>query len=383
MQEGKLFNGRELEQLKNFLEFMGLNYDEGIEHSVCLYNDESEIIATGSVDQNVLKCIAIHPDYQGQGLAGTLVSALIQYQYEHGRTHLLLYTKPLNEVMFSDLGFYTIIKTSTVLFMENRVRGFSSWQKSLTEETPVCALNSKAAIGCIVANCNPFTLGHRYLIEESLKQCDYLHLFVLSDKRSFYPPDLRYQMVKAGVFHLPRVILHKTSDYIVSAATFPTYFMKEKSVAQKANCELDLELFGRLIAPQLFIRKRFVGTEPTCKVTAVYNQSMKTLLPDFGIDVIEIERKQAAGTAISASMVRDYIKAGNYEAVRSLIPENVLSYLLMKGGGSMYEAQKAGSLKKIFGPYINSSISSEDSSKEKSEKEQALFEMVDDYIEQA
>lgn len=383
MQEGKLLNGKELEKLKNFLDFMGLNYDESIEHSVCFYNDDSEIIATGSVDQNVLKCIAIHPDYQGQGLAGTLMSELIQYQYEHGRTHILLYTKPINEVMFADLGFYTIIKTSVVLFMENRIRGFSSWQNSLREETPACALNTEAVIGCIAANCNPFTLGHRYLIEESLKRCDYLHLFILSDKRSFYPPDLRYQMVKAGISDLPEVILHKASDYIISAATFPTYFIKEKSMAQRANCELDLELFGRLIAPALFISKRFMGTEPTCNVTAVYNQAMKTMLPDLGIDVIEIERKQKAGRAISASSVREYLKAGNYEAVRSLVPENVLSYVLMKGGGSMYEMQKTGSLKKIFGPYINSSISNEDSRSEKSEKEQALFEMVDDYIEQA
>ena len=383
MQEGKQFKGKELDQLKNFLEFMDLSYDEGIEHSVCLYNDDSEIIATGSVDQNVLKCIAVHPDYQGQGLTGTLVSELIQYQYEHGRTHILLYTKPVNETMFSDLGFYTIMKTPKVLLMENKKQGFSSWLNSLKHETPVCALNSDAEIGCIVANCNPFTLGHRYLIEESLKQCDYLHLFVLSDTRSFYPADIRYQMVKEGVADLSGVILHKTSDYMVSAATFPTYFMKEKSVAQKANCELDLELFGRHIAPALSIGKRFVGTEPTCRITSLYNQSMKIRLPDFGIEVIEIERKQADGIAISASFVRDCIKAGHYEAVKSLVPENIFRYVRMKGGGSIMEIQKTDSLRQIFGPYINSSISNDDTSKEKSEKEQALFEMVDDYIEQA
>ena len=36
-------------------------------------------------------------------------------------------------------------------------------------------------------------------------------------------------MVKEGVKDLDRVILHQTSDYIISAATFPTYFMKEKT----------------------------------------------------------------------------------------------------------------------------------------------------------
>ncbi len=332
MQEGKLFKGRELEKLKDFLNKMNLEYEEGLEYNVCLYDENSEIIATGSAEQNVLKCIAIHPDYQGQGLAGTVVSQLVQYEYEQGRTHILLYTRPANELLFEELGFYTVIKTDTVLFMENKVHGFSSWINKLIKETPAQAMDPGRTIGCIVANCSPFTLGHRYLIEEALKQCDYVHLFVLSDKRSFYSADIRYQMVQAGTADLPGVILHKTSDYIVSAATFPTYFMKEKAEAEKANCNLDLELFGRFIAPGLHILKRFAGTEPDCGVTCFYNQSMKRLLPDYGIDVIEIDRKEINGHIISASKVREKIKTGNYDQAAYMIPEPVQKYILKKGG---------------------------------------------------
>lgn len=40
-------------------------------------------------------------------------------------------------------------------------------------------------IGAIVMNCNPFTLGHRYLIETASKQVDTLYIFVVEENKSF------------------------------------------------------------------------------------------------------------------------------------------------------------------------------------------------------
>ena len=305
MLEGRPLKGYELERLKEFLKSMDLDYDTGIEYSICLEDEDYRIIAAGSVEENVLKCIAISPDHQGEGLSGTIISHLTQYEFEKGRSHLLMYTKPKNQAMFEDLGFYTILKT----------------------ESPEDALKEGKVIGAIVANCNPFTLGHRYLIETALKQCDYLHLFVLSDKRTFYSASERYEMVKEGVKDLDRVILHQTSDYIISAATFPTYFMKEKTEAGKANCRLDLELFGKRIAPELHITKRFVGTEPNCAVTDCYNVTMKEVLPGLGIEVTEIQRKEQEGTAISASRVRQAVKEGKTEEIRGLVPESTWKHI--------------------------------------------------------
>ena len=86
---GAPFQGQELKRLKEFLTKMELEYDDGIEYSTCILNDENEIIGTGSVDRNVLKCIAIDPKYQGQGLSAMILSELIQYEFEQGRTHFL------------------------------------------------------------------------------------------------------------------------------------------------------------------------------------------------------------------------------------------------------------------------------------------------------
>lgn len=238
--------------------------------------------------------------------------------------------------------------------MENRSGGFERFVCRLKEETPKEALKGRAAdnaagsepadgahgngqaagacggelkIGAVVANCNPFTCGHRYLLEEALKQCGYLHLFILSDNRSEFPADERFRMVQLGIAGLERIILHRTSDYMISAATFPTYFFKDRSRGQRANCKMDLELFASRIAPALGITERFVGTEPFCTVTNTYNEEMKRMLPRHGITVKEIRRKEMEGMPVSASEVRRRLASGDPEKVKELVPEKVYEYL--------------------------------------------------------
>lgn len=118
---------------------------------------------------------------------------------------------------------------------------------------------------------------------------------------------------------------------MVSAATFPTYFMKEKLRARKANCRLDLELFARKIAPELEIRKRFVGTEPECLVTDSYNRIMQEVLPGYGIQVVEIPRKEFGSQPISASRVREAVKAGCLQDIRDMVPGSTDLHLMEYG----------------------------------------------------
>lgn len=326
--EGRPFLGRELDKLKHFLKRMDLKYDEGIEYSICIMNDDYEIVGTGSVDRNVIKCIAIDSRYQGQGYLATILNSLIQYEFEKSRTHIFIYTKPKNFPMFADLGFYTILQTPDVLFMENQSQGFKSFLNNIKKETPKEALDRKKIVGAIVANCNPFTIGHRYLVEQAASVCDYVHLFVLSDNRNIFSTNDRFEMVRLGIQGLNNVILHHTSDYMISAATFPTYFFKDQLQGKEANCQLDLEMFGEKIAPELGISKRFVGTEPFCKVTDSYNYAMKKMLPIYGIEVKEIMRKMDGEVPVSASAVRNCLTKREYEKVRTLVPQSVYEYLI-------------------------------------------------------
>ncbi len=229
--------------------------------------------------------------------------------------------------MFEGLSFYTVFESESVLFMENRRTGFGDFLRTLERETPPEAMEPGKTIGAIVANCNPVTLGHLYLFEQACLQCDYVHVFILSDARGAIPAQVRYDLVREATRDMPQLILHKASDYMVSAATFPSYFHKDEATAQKANCQLDLALFGSRIAPALGITKRFVGTEPLCKVTRGYNLAMEAELPNHGIEVVEIQRKERDHQVISASLVRQLCQEGAYDRLSTLVPFVTLQYV--------------------------------------------------------
>ena len=81
------------------------------------------------------------------------------------------------------------------------------------------------------------------------------------------------------------------------------------------------------IAPCFGISRRFVGTEPCCPLTGGYNEAMTRILPVFGIDVVEIERKQIFSGVISASRVREIIGNGDLSGLEPFVPPTTLAYL--------------------------------------------------------
>jgi len=316
---GNPMEGRMRERLRMFLAENGLAYDESIRFTAALM-EEDEIIATGSLDGATVKCVAVSPDHQGEDLTARIMTVLVQKAAEDGFHHLMLYTKPRNQHLFAPLGFHPVIRTADVLLMENRRGGLNGFLAELAKPA-----DDRQPVGCIVAHANPFTLGHRYLIETAAAQCAWLHVFILSEDRGMFTPEERLQMAKEGCSDLSNVLIHPTGPYMVSSSTFPTYFLKEKHRAGGIHCELDVRLFGEKIAPALGVTRRYVGTEPNCAVTAQYNAQMKRLLPAYGVDVIEIERKTLAGNVISASRVREKLAAG--ESVSGLLPESTLKII--------------------------------------------------------
>ena len=320
---GRPFRGSMLEELKAFLQADGLRYDEGVEFTVCVM-DGDKIAATGSLDGKICKCIAVSPAYQGEGLSATVLTALRKEAFDRDRRHLFLYTKPKNRWMFEDLGFFAVAETTDTLLMENKRRGLDDFLSSLPRP------DNAGITGAVVANCNPFTLGHRYLMEEAAKQCDTLHVFILSEDKSTVPAADRLRLAREGLADLPNVLVHPGGDYLISSATFPTYFLKEQAKGAEVFCQLDLELFSTRFAPYFGITKRFVGTEPLCQVTNAYNAAMEALLPRRGIEVVQLQRKESDNAPISASRVRALWKEGNFDELATLVPETTLAYLKEK-----------------------------------------------------
>lgn len=295
-----------------------LSPDEQLDSTVLVW-EEDRLIATGSRWGNILKCLAVDDDYRGQDLTATVLTQLRQDAFAADFSHLFLYTKPKNEFLFSGLFFYPVARTADVLLMENRQNGIADFLASL----PVA---EGKTVGAAVMNCNPFTKGHRYLIETAAAECDRLYVLVLSEDRSEFSAQDRLEMVRLGTADLANVTVLPTGPYLISAATFPTYFLKEQAAAQ-VQCQLDIEIFTKYFVPKFGISRRYVGTEPFCPVTARYNAALEAMLPEKGIALRQIPRLEADKTPISASAVRKCLQSGEYEALKALLPATTYEYL--------------------------------------------------------
>lgn len=319
-QSGSPFRANALNELKEFLSRMDLSYDEGIEYTVAIRDAQSRIVACASLQENVIKCVAVDPSLQGEGITATLMTALKREALERGHRHLFLYTKPENAAQFGGIGFYEIARTDSVLLMENRRGGFESWVESVR-----CA-NAHGTIGAAVMNCNPMTNGHRYLIEQAAAQCDTLYLFIVSEDKSAVPARERKKIVEEATAHMGNIHVVQTGRYLISSATFPDYFIKDKSRSGAAWTALDIAVFCRT-AHSLGITRRFVGSEPFCPTTHAYNTAMEHALPHSGIEFIQFPRFEQDGTAISATAVRALVAQGNWQDTRGLVPDATWNYL--------------------------------------------------------
>ena len=315
-----LLPGRRKIVRAKFLASAGLEVDNDVDSTVLIW-DNGNLIATGSRKENILKCIAVSPSHQGEGLTATVLTQLRQDAFNAGCDHLFLYTKPQNLIQFSSLFFYPIAQTDKVLLMEDRPSGIQSFLDTL----PTCDATRKT--GALVMNCNPFTLGHRYVIETAAKECDRVFVFVLSEDKSMFPADVRMELVKQGTADLPNVTVLPTGPYLISSATFPTYFLKERDQAQAIQCQLDIAVFTKYFVPKFGITHRYVGTEPLSAMTDQYNRALLEYLPKAGIEVRLVPRLETGDAPISATNVRQCIADKDFDKLKNLVPPTTLAYI--------------------------------------------------------
>ena len=191
-------------------------------------------------------------------------------------------------------------------------------------------VSANGTTGAIVMNCNPFTLGHRYLAEQAASGVDFLYVFVVEEDKSFFPFTDRFRLVSEGLRDLKNVKVIRSGKFIISTITFPGYFTKDSASEVAVDTSLDLRLFGKYIVPALGIKTRFAGNEPTDIVTRQYNKAMSETLPQYGVEFIEFERITKGNKAISASNVRKLLEEKNMEIIRELVPEVTYKYLCEK-----------------------------------------------------
>lgn len=310
--------------------------------------DGDEILAGGGLDGNVIKCVAVSESARSEGLMNILVSRLIAIAREEGRESVKAFTKPENEGIFKSLGFALIASSPNAILMENGRGGLPEYKKYLA------SLARPGRNGAIVMNANPFTKGHRYLVEQAASQVDNLYVIVVKEDRSRFPYAERKAMIEAGCAGLDNVVVCEGSDYAISAATFPTYFLKKLDDATDTQIALDLDLFVNHIAQPLGVTVRFAGSEPEDALTRRYNELMAEILPGTSvavvrqdhqpdselvegsavrqarrpIDFVEIPRLEQKGKPLSATSLRRALDKGGFKEAMEYIPKSTVPYLV-------------------------------------------------------
>ncbi|MCR5295702.1 MAG: [citrate (pro-3S)-lyase] ligase [Lachnospiraceae bacterium] len=304
----------------------GISRDRNLDYTCAMFDEDYNVIATGSCFKNTLRCFAVSRSHQGEGLLNQIISHLIEYQIGRGNIRLFLYTKESSSRFFGDLGFYEIARVDgTLVFMENRKNGFQNYLDQLAAESPLPENENPGLIGAVVMNANPFTNGHLYLLEKAAAECSLLHLFMVSEDASLVPFAVRKRLMLEGTAHIKNLVCHESGPYIISSATFPSYFLKDEAAVAGGHAKLDIAVFTR-IAKTLGINRRYVGEEKTSEVTRIYNEIMAGELPEAGIECVVIPRKEAGGQPISASTVRVLLKEGRLREAAALLPPSTLAY---------------------------------------------------------
>ena len=316
-------------QVEDFLGSNGLRLGE-VDLYLAVLSREGTILAGGGLRRDIIKCLAVSAAARSLGLSVPLVSRLISEASERGFTNVKVFTKPENRSLFESLGFRLLAEAPKAILMENG-RGLEDY----------CSyLRGHRAPGVIVMNANPFTRGHKYLVE----QASPVVVIPVQEDVSRFPYNERLAMIRSGCDGVADVV--EGSDYQISAATFPTYFLKDLSDAAETQMRLDIDVFGRHIAPAIGARVRYVGSEPADPLTARYNALMKELLPAYGVQLVEIPRltyspdcstdsstspsaplRMTEGL-VTATRVRALLDAGQFKAASALTPESTWPYLL-------------------------------------------------------
>lgn len=325
----QLLTRHELQQARALVERSALSFEENFDNLIGIF-EEGILVAVGARDGNILKMLAIEGAHQGGALLGELVTELIRLGFAAGNDAFFIYTRPGNAPSFEALNFRHLVNHPQLALLEYG-RGI---ERYLERHRP---LVKEGDNGAVVVNCNPFTLGHRFLIETAAARVATLYVFVVREDRSAFPFEVRLRLVSEGVADLENVVVLESSHYAISTLTFPAYFLKSSDPVAQIQMETDLLLFGRHIAPFFGIRRRFIGTEPYCRTTRIYGETMKRILPTCGVETVEIERRQTEGEAVSAYRVRQAMRREAYVSLQDLVPESTLSFILSEEGRAIRE----------------------------------------------
>ncbi len=312
--------------IEQFLSENGLRLDALDYYAAVCDDGNGTIIAGGGLQGATIKCLAVSAAHRDEDIAGKIVSHLLSVANAARHHTVRVFTKPGYRTAFESMSFKLLAEAPEAVFMETGIGGIDEYTAYLRNRSNGFRTNAGThpTTGTIVMNANPFTLGHQYLVREAARQVDRLFVIAVKEDVSEYSYAERLAMIENGCRDIANVCVCHGSDYAISSATFPTYFLKAASDASDTQMALDLDLFKRHIAPALGSTVRFAGSEPDDTFTRRYNQHMLATLGNVTV----VERLCIEGKAVSASAVRRSIAEGNLSAAATLVPKTTLPYLV-------------------------------------------------------
>lgn len=314
-------NQQEAQARQKLLRQAGLANDQQVDYTLGLFEGE-ELVATGSLLGAIIKAVAVAPAYRAENLLAPLVQGLLDRLDTLQQTHAFVYTKPATSRYFNALGFQNLMQTDQIALLEYGYPDFNDYLNFLAQH------KRSGPAAAIVMNADPMTKGHLYLIQQAAQANTTVYVFVLSSEQALFTAKQRLTMVKQATAALTNVVVLPTRGYLVSQATFPSYFLKDQADLNLAKQQalVDAQLFRQKLAPALAIEQRYVGSEPDSAVTAIYNQVLKRVF-ESKLKLQIIPRLQCAGHVISASAVRRALQAQDDESIQQLVPQSIRRYV--------------------------------------------------------
>jgi [citrate (pro-3S)-lyase] ligase len=314
---------KERELQIEFLQTHNLEYEYDIDYSILVY-DGDEIIATGSISNNIMKDFAVKKEYSGQNITGLMFKHLVQVLQSKNIYHFFVFTKPENEQIFLSLNMKRIVQTMNTVLLEggdtiDHVLGELKKEYHLSD-------NKKA---CVIINANPMTKGHLYLVEKASKENEEVLVFVVSENLSSFPFEDRFNIIKEATKDLENVTVLPTLNYLVSRVTFPRYFLKDETLISDEQTLVDVLVYKQYYTKIFNIKKRYVGTEPLSPTTNKYNKVMKDYL---GTHLNIVDRIFEDKDVVSASLVRKLIRDNKISEIEKFVPKATFDYLLSEKG---------------------------------------------------
>lgn len=308
----------EYNNIKSFLEKNDLLYDNLITKSFYI-SDDDKVVGTVSIYNNVIKCFAVDKNYREENYGSALISFIINYFYQNNINNYLVFTKLEYASLFMALNFHEITRTQKVILLESGSYLINDYINDLKKKIGYhfsIDISKDNDIACLVLNANPITIGHMELIEKASKEHNYVLIFILEEDLSYFSYKERLSLVTISTLYLHNVLVVPSSEYIISSATFPNYFLKNEDIKNDEWSIIDAKIFKDYFIDKLNIKCRYVGTEKSVYM-ARYNNILKEVLGD---KLIEVDRFKLNEEIISASSVRELVKTGKIEEAMKFIP---------------------------------------------------------------